>query len=49
MKWEILHGQLNYKGREILYHVQCDTCKTIRILSKAELETEKCNCDRNEE
>ena len=46
MRWEILSGQLTHKGREILYHVQCDTCKTIRILSKSELETEKCYCSR---
>lgn len=46
MKWEILSGQLTYKGREVLYHVQCDTCKTVRILSKSELESEKCSCEK---
>lgn len=46
MKWEILSGQLTHKGREILYHAQCKQCKTVRILSKAELETEKCGCEK---
>lgn len=49
MRWEILSGQLAYKGREVLYHAQCKNCKTVRILTKNELESEKCSCDKKEE
>lgn len=45
MKWEILSGQLNYKGREMLYHAQCKYCRTVRILSKAELKDD-CGCKK---
>lgn len=48
MKWETLGGQISLKGKEVRYHVQCKQCKTVRILSKSELETEKCNCSRSD-
>jgi len=49
MEWEVLSGQLTHKGREILYHVKCNQCSTIRVLTKKEIEIDKCSCDKKEE
>jgi len=49
MKFEIMSGRLTHKGNDILYHVRCRYCRTVRIITKKEIEIDKCSCDKKEE
>lgn len=43
-EWEILSGQIVDKQGQIKYHVKCTNCRTVRILTKQEMEADKCGC-----